>query len=67
MERTFIRVANRIVNVQAIHEVEIDENGDIVIRVANSEKPVRIGGVRAQEFLGVLERFTVSERSAADG
>ena len=67
MERTFIRVANRIVNVQAIHEVEIDENGDIVIRVANSGKPVRIGGVRAQEFLGVLERFTVSERSAADG
>ncbi len=67
MERTFIRVANRIVNVQAIHEVEIDENGDIVIRVANSERPVRIGGVRAQEFLGVLERFTVSERSAADG
>ncbi len=67
MERTFIRVANRIVNVQAIHEVEIDENGDIVIRVANSDTPVRIGGVRAQEFLGVLERFTVSERSAADG
>ena len=67
MERTFIRVANRIVNVQAIHEVEIDENGDIVIRIANSDKPVRIGGVRAQEFLGVLERFTVSKRSAAGG
>ena len=63
MERTFIRVANRIVNVQAIHEVEIDENGDIVIRIANSDKPVRIGGARAKEFLGVLERFTVSQRS----
>ena len=67
MEKMFIRVANRIVNVQAIHEVEIDENGDIVIRVANSDKPVRIGGVRAQEFLGVLERFTVSQRSAEGG
>ena len=67
MERMFIRVANRILNVQAIHEVEIDENGDIVIRVANSDKPVRIGGGRAKEFLGVLERFTVSRRSAAGG
>ncbi len=67
MERMFIRVANRILNVQAIHEVEIDENGDIVIRVANSDTPVRIGGVRAKEFLGVLERFTVSQRSAEGG
>ncbi len=65
MEKLFIRIANRIVNVQAIHEVEINENGDVVIRVADSEKPVRIGGLRAREFLGVLERFTVSERSAA--
>ena len=67
MEKMFIRIANRIVNVQAIHEVEINENGDVVIRVADSDKPVRIGGVKAREFLEVLERFTIPERSAAGG
>ena len=67
MEKVFIRITNRIINVHAIHEVEINENGDVVIRVAESDKPVRIGGVKAREFLEVLERFTVPQRSAAGG
>ena len=66
MERTFIKVRDQIVNLNAICFIESAEDGSLAVTVQNRDKPFRLHGADSAAFMEVMKRFSVEVRADAD-
>jgi hypothetical protein len=62
MEKLFIKIGSRIVNVRAIAFVEVTDDGGAEVTVLQREQPIRLDRARATPFLDVLSRFLIPVR-----
>jgi len=63
MEKLFIKIGSRIVNIRAIAYVEQTDDGGAEVVVLQREQPIRLDRPRAVAFLDVLNRFQIPIRS----
>jgi hypothetical protein len=62
MDKLFIKIGTRIVNVKAIAFVEITDDGGAEVAVLQRDQPIRLDRARAIPFLDVLTRFMIPIR-----
>jgi hypothetical protein len=62
MEKLFIKIGTRIVNVKAIAYIEINDDGGAEVAVLQRDQPIRLDRARAVPFLDVLTRFMIPVR-----
>jgi hypothetical protein len=62
MEKLFIKMGSRIVNLRAIAFVEVTDDGGAEVTVLQREQPIRLDRARATAFLYVLSRFLIPVR-----
>jgi hypothetical protein len=62
MEKLFIKMGSRIVNLRAIAFVEVTDDGGAEVTVLQREQPIRLDRARATAFLDVLSRFLIPVR-----
>ncbi len=67
MEKMFIKLRNRFVNLQAVSYVETTEDGGMALELMNRDHPVRLSAAEAAEFQQVLERCSFQIRSSDAG
>ncbi len=62
MDKLFIKIGTRIVNVKAIAYVETTDDGGAEVVVLQRDQPIRLDRARAVPFLDVLTRFMIPVR-----
>jgi hypothetical protein len=62
MDKLFIKIGTRIVNVKAIAYIEINDDGGAEVAVLQRDQPIRLDRARAVPFLDVLTRFMIPVR-----